>query len=362
MDAILPTTYNLIYTFLTKHDHIKAAQALKKAAKHVVVLKDGLLSDGPSLDQIVQEWKEFKAHASASPSSQSSSDPSSEESSSSSDSEPAKLKTVSRSKSDSDSDSDSGEETEQPRLPRRAKSKVSTPSHTSAQSSDSDSGSESDDESSDAECDKVQKPDAKKFKTEYESSRTVTSGGDSSSESGSDDDDDDASEGVPEPILNIIKVLAKGNDDTSEESSSDSSSEEEAKRAPAFSSTLKQAPVRQTNKAKAKEDVDEERPIKKRKSSEDGEPLPIVKQPIPMGGKNSNAPFRRVDLSKVSSNIVVDNRYENKASPANDYGHRAYKDLISTRGAGFRKEKNKKKRGSYKGGEITLESHSYKFT
>ena len=46
---------------------------------------------------------------------------------------------------------------------------------------------------------------------------------------------------------------------------------------------------------------------------------------------------------------------------ANDYGVRAERDLQLTRGAGFRKEKNKKKRGSYAGGEITLESHSIKF-
>lgn len=43
-----------------------------------------------------------------------------------------------------------------------------------------------------------------------------------------------------------------------------------------------------------------------------------------------------------------------QAAPTNDYGQRAHQDLIVTRGAGFRKEKNKKKRGSYKGGEITV--------
>ncbi|KAJ7481142.1 SRP40, C-terminal domain-containing protein [Mycena galericulata] len=51
-----------------------------------------------------------------------------------------------------------------------------------------------------------------------------------------------------------------------------------------------------------------------------------------------------------------------QAGPSNDYGQRAHNDLIVTRGAGFRKEKNKKKRGSYRGGEITMESHSFKFT
>ena len=50
----------------------------------------------------------------------------------------------------------------------------------------------------------------------------------------------------------------------------------------------------------------------------------------------------------------------NGANP-NDFGARASRDLIVTRGAGFRKEKNKKKRGSYAGGEITLATHSIKF-
>ena len=37
-----------------------------------------------------------------------------------------------------------------------------------------------------------------------------------------------------------------------------------------------------------------------------------------------------------------------------DYGQRAHEALIVTRGQGFRKEKNKKKKGSYRGGEITV--------
>ncbi len=37
-----------------------------------------------------------------------------------------------------------------------------------------------------------------------------------------------------------------------------------------------------------------------------------------------------------------------------DYGAQASRDLIVTRGNGFRKEKSKKKRGSYRGGDITV--------
>ncbi|KAH8826894.1 SRP40, C-terminal domain-containing protein [Flagelloscypha sp. PMI_526] len=71
-----------------------------------------------------------------------------------------------------------------------------------------------------------------------------------------------------------------------------------------------------------------------------------------------SAHSKMVDLSGVAEQ---DNRYESKAGPQNDYGAKAHADLIVTRGAGFRKEKNKKKRGSYRGGEITMSSHSIKF-
>ncbi|KIL69971.1 hypothetical protein M378DRAFT_68989, partial [Amanita muscaria Koide BX008] len=50
-------TYTLIYTFLTKRSHTKAAEAVKKAAKDVVVLKGELIQDGPTLDEIIREWK-----------------------------------------------------------------------------------------------------------------------------------------------------------------------------------------------------------------------------------------------------------------------------------------------------------------
>ncbi|KAE9397384.1 hypothetical protein BT96DRAFT_823425 [Gymnopus androsaceus JB14] len=84
---------------------------------------------------------------------------------------------------------------------------------------------------------------------------------------------------------------------------------------------------------------------------------------VPSLGKrrSTNERFQRINPDKVSTHLIRDNRYETKAAPENDYGAKAHADLIVTRGAGFRKEKNKKKRGSYKGGTITMESHSFKF-
>ena len=58
-----PATYTYIYAFLVKQEHKKAADALKKVVKDVVVLKDGMEPEGPSLDAIIKEWKELKEKA-----------------------------------------------------------------------------------------------------------------------------------------------------------------------------------------------------------------------------------------------------------------------------------------------------------
>lgn len=73
----LTATYTLIHSFLTRQSHTKAADALKKAAKEIVVLKDGIDVEGPQLDEIVKQWKQLvneKAVSSDSSSSDSSDD------------------------------------------------------------------------------------------------------------------------------------------------------------------------------------------------------------------------------------------------------------------------------------------------
>lgn len=49
--------YTLIHAFLSKHSHTKAAQAVKKAAKEIVILKDDIDIEGPQLDEIIAQWK-----------------------------------------------------------------------------------------------------------------------------------------------------------------------------------------------------------------------------------------------------------------------------------------------------------------
>ena len=53
--------YSLIHAFLSKHSHTKAAQAVKKAAREIVILKDDIDLEGPQLDEIIAQWKLLKA-------------------------------------------------------------------------------------------------------------------------------------------------------------------------------------------------------------------------------------------------------------------------------------------------------------
>ncbi|KAF8320606.1 SRP40, C-terminal domain-containing protein, partial [Cantharellus anzutake] len=68
---------------------------------------------------------------------------------------------------------------------------------------------------------------------------------------------------------------------------------------------------------------------------------------------------QRIKLDEVTfaNNRLKDNSFQAKGGSTNDYGTKASADLGVTRGSGFKKEKAKKKRGSYVGGEITVRSY-----
>ncbi len=79
---------------------------------------------------------------------------------------------------------------------------------------------------------------------------------------------------------------------------------------------------------------------------------------------NERRPFQRVRPEDVTfvDNRLKDNTYESKGgSDVHSYGFKAHQDLIVVRGKNFRTEKNKKKKGAYKGGAIDMNSHSIKF-
>ncbi|XP_022135460.1 suppressor protein SRP40 isoform X2 [Momordica charantia] len=78
--------------------------------------------------------------------------------------------------------------------------------------------------------------------------------------------------------------------------------------------------------------------------------------------KTINA-FQRVKVDAVTfaDEKLADNSYWAKGGAETGYGAKAQEVLGQVKGRGFRHEKTKKKRGSYRGGVIDLQSHSVKF-
>ncbi|RCV34416.1 hypothetical protein SETIT_7G158500v2 [Setaria italica] len=74
-------------------------------------------------------------------------------------------------------------------------------------------------------------------------------------------------------------------------------------------------------------------------------------------------PFQRVKLEdvKFADERLQDNSYWAKGGADTGYGAKAQEILGQVRGRGFRHEKTKKKRGTYRGGQIDLQTHSIKF-
>ncbi|CAG8604707.1 5321_t:CDS:2 [Funneliformis caledonium] len=85
-----------------------------------------------------------------------------------------------------------------------------------------------------------------------------------------------------------------------------------------------------------------------------------------LGNKSNNngsTNNRRINPDEVEflDERLKDNSFLAKGGAVGSYGYKAHNDLIVTRGKDFRAQKTKKKRGSYRGGKIDLESHSIKF-
>jgi hypothetical protein len=77
---------------------------------------------------------------------------------------------------------------------------------------------------------------------------------------------------------------------------------------------------------------------------------PLPPDPVKKLPRKTNQPF-----SRIPKDIKIDERLASNAYVPYDYAEKAHQDLIVTRGKGFTKEKNKKKRGSYRGGHIDIE-------
>lgn len=88
---------------------------------------------------------------------------------------------------------------------------------------------------------------------------------------------------------------------------------------------------------------------KSRKSESQVESTPPNNSAKPLN-KRISTPFQR-----VPKDTPVETKLASNAYIPHDYGERAHQDLSVTKGKGFTKEKNKKKRGSYRGGAIDIQ-------
>lgn len=81
------------------------------------------------------------------------------------------------------------------------------------------------------------------------------------------------------------------------------------------------------------------------------------------GGRPQGSPFQRVDAGEWLGKLVGIGQDNSYAATFGDggYGAKAQQKLGVTRGKGFRAEKTKAKRGSYRGGAIDGAVNSIKF-
>ncbi|QRV87941.1 SRP40, carboxy-terminal domain protein [Ceratobasidium sp. AG-Ba] len=313
--------YATVYAFLVEQGHAKAAAAVKKAARPVVDLDHALTAGGPRsllamLERHVPDANDVDSSDDSSESSSSDDDSSDEEPVVASPTKPSAPPVVNG---------------------KTSKAAANLKRKAPESSSSSSSGSSSDPESSSSES--------------------------SSSSDSSDDSDSDSDEEKPKLVSKAVskaKAKESSSSSSSSESSSDSdssSSSSESEAPPPKKRKLAASSTTTTTTEKVEVTVDSVTVTKTTTTepAQNGTNLP-AKNGKTKGPRKPIVPFSRIKADDVvyADPRLMDNRFESKGGATGDYGERASRDLIVTRGAGFRKEKNKKKRGSYRGGEITV--------
>jgi hypothetical protein len=219
------------------------------------------------------------------------------------------------------------------------------------------------------------KPQAKKIKTREVSDESSSSDSSSDSESSSDGSSEDEAVKPKKSTKKNSDSDSSSDSDSHDSSSSESEldSEDEVEIAaqvplPESDSSSSESESEwkdEKTKDKATNASASDSSVTLEKASPEFAPLPP--NPTTFKGNNrgnglntkrtQNQPF-----SRISKDVVVDPRLSSNAYVTHGYGEQAHRDLIVTKGKGFTKEKNKKKRGSYKGGPLDVGmSRSFKF-
>ncbi|KAF7991988.1 hypothetical protein HCN44_010789 [Aphidius gifuensis] len=361
------------------------AAPAKKAA--VVAKKADSSSSEDSSDEEEEKKPAAKKVVAAAPAAKKAESSSSEDSSDEEEAKkpaatPAKKAPVAKKAESSSEDSSDEEEAKKPAATPAKKAPVAKKAESSSSEDSSDEEEkkpaavpakkkDSSSDSSDSEDEDVTKP-PQKAKAAAPAAKKADS---SSSEDSSDEEEKPAKK----PVAKTNNVAAK-----KEESSEDSSDDSDEEEKPKAKTPVKAAVAKKTEESSSSDDDDDEdeepakpKPAEKRKREEDADEIAAEATPNKVaknnydnfvkGGFNGdkstpkNSPFRRVrdeEIEPIKAELC-NNSFEAKRGARGSWGERANLDLKHTRGKSFRHEKTKKKRGSYKGGQIdSMQSHS----
>ncbi|KAH0544572.1 hypothetical protein FGG08_001344 [Glutinoglossum americanum] len=245
-----------------------------------------------------------------------------------------KKKSSSDSKSDSSSDSDS-------------KSSSGSSSHSGSESDSSSSTSGSSSDSSDSSSSTSSGSDDSAQGVALPSSGESSSGSssDSDSSSGSNPPGSSKENQTPSHKKDVAKQ-SPSKDNKAKKPGSDSSETLEGDKSPIsslFNKKILAISTPNTNMERKRSPSYSITPA----TTTSGTNTPDGKRLKAISQKSQNTPF-----SRIGSDVKVDPRLASNAYIPYEYAERAHRDLIVTKGKGFTKEKNKKKRGSYRGGPI----------
>lgn len=296
------------------------------------------------------------------------------------------------SESESESESESGSETAGVKV---VSVDVPAASSSSDEESDSDLGS-SDDESSE-ESDEVEppaapasaKPSLKRKRAEPEPEPANVPLPESDTSSSSSDEQKSADEDSDSDSGSDSNSDSSKQEDSDSGSDSDFTSESEAEKAGAVITKVEVRPVSTGTTSsfsssnassipkhiQQKHDSDSSVTLgasepetgaeaynKRKRATEDSQEIVDVTTTAADGTRSTKRMKREnVPFSRIDRNMVVDEKFASNAYVPYDYAEQAHRDLIVTKGKGFTKEKNKKKRGSYRGGLIDTTPRGIKF-
>ncbi|KAI9700021.1 MAG: hypothetical protein M1836_002555 [Candelina mexicana] len=251
----------------------------------------------------------------------------------------------SSSASSSDSDADNEEEPKVAKVPppKAVSNKLKRKSPTPASSSSSDTSSDSSEDKSPVKP-KKSKPSPPAL----------------SSESSSDSESSDGL--LPKPKTTshqAAKVTAPTNN--ARNGSSDSSATLEGAKSKQVSSSSVSSSSEVSSSSSSESEVELPKPVEPKKAAKHSKrkrsasPVPAKDATSTMETSTKKQKSQNTPFSRVPKDVKVDHRLSSNAYQPYDYAEKAHQDLIVTKGKNFTKEKNKKKRGSYRGGAIDVD-------